>query len=161
MNHVDLHILKSDESSFFKTIYYLDKLSRDIELSGESSIIIRGLENRDFVLEDLIKIFRKKYMNKQLLIDFINVLEVNSKTIIKNTSFIICFLSTLIINKLEKPINFLERVVHLSSHESIKASDIFLYEYASYLFSYEYALEAVRDDDNQDEINHLNMRLKQ
>ncbi|CAA6815836.1 MAG: Unknown protein [uncultured Sulfurovum sp.] len=154
LNDFDLNILKSDKSSFFRTVDYLDKFSRDIELSGETSIIIKGLNGRDFVLEDLIKNFRKKYMNKKLEIDFMYVLDGNDKMIITNTSFIVSFLSTLIINKLEKPINILERVVHLSSHESIKASDIFLYEYASYLFSYEYALEAVRDDDNQDEINH-------
>ena len=135
-------ILKNDKLIFFKTIHYLDKLIRDIELSHSENLIIRGLNGKDFVLGDLIQNFRKKYMNQKLVNSFTTELD---KGTIKNPSLIVGFLSTLIINKLEEPVRILERIVKLSHYNTIKASDIFLYEYASYMFTYEYRCQEISD----------------
>jgi len=159
LNNVNAKILKSDRSSYFRTIHYFDKLTREIEISGDDTTIIILKNNKEKSLSDLIVEFRQKYMKKELSKEFMDVLDGNSEKKITNTSFIMGFLSTLIINKLEKPIDILERVVKLSSHDNIKASDIFLYEYSAYMFSYVYKCIEVEDciTANEDKNNENKM----
>jgi len=154
---IDLNVLKNDSASFYRTIHYFDRLVRDVELSNATSTLIKGIRGRhqDIPLSDLIKGFRKKYMEGEsgriLCQNFMDLLSGDAKEErLKDTSFIIGFLSTLVINKLARPIDILGKVIKLSSHDNIKASDIFLYEYAAYTFLYVYECEEISDCDRED-----------
>jgi len=134
LNNNNMSTLKNDSSSFYRTIHYFDRLARDIELSNDISTPI-NIEGKEVPIKELIQKFRIKYMNQHLVDEFISLLEGKRQNKMTNTSFILGFLSTLVINKLIRPIDILQKVVNLSSHDTIKASDIFLYEYAAYEFT--------------------------
>lgn len=160
LNPISFDILKNDSASFYRTVHYFDRLIRDLELNNVTGTPIRGINSpdTDIQLSDLIKRFRRAYLEgkngKVLCNGFMDFLNGDTKEeSLEDTSFIVGFLSTLVINKLARPIDVLGKVIKLSSN-NIRASDIFFYEYAAYTFLYIYECEDLSDCDREDK-EHL------
>jgi ppGpp synthetase/RelA/SpoT-type nucleotidyltranferase len=148
----ELSEIKADDAAFLKIVNRTDVLAREWEL------LVNESPQEHLQIGQEVSAFRKRYITPELLSHFRTLLQHNK---IQNVGYVVNFYTTLLWHGFILPIDALKQIIHYSSYDKIKTSDLFFYELAAYKFLVVDGCESLDDCNKREEARTMPSIRKQ
>jgi len=148
----ELSEIKADDAAFLKIVNRTDVLAREWEL------LVNESPQEHLQIGQEVSAFRKRYITPALLSHFRTLLQHNK---IQNVGYVVNFYTTLLWHGFILPIDALKQIIHYSSYDKIKTSDLFFYELAAYKFLVVDGCESLDDCNKREEVRTMPSIRKQ